>query len=358
MPNYSRRKIIAQMAVLSLSSAALPILGERKARSAKAFKVGMLIPGRIDDGGFMEAGYRGLLKIEQQLDADTFYIDQVEPELVPLTDALRKLSEEQPDLIFAHGGQNSEAVEQVAPEYPDLKFVVVQGNITGPNFTSYEVLQEQSAWLAGAAAGLLTETQVVGHISGIRVPPGLKGRAAFTDGLRSTNPAAKFLTVFCGDQDDAALAKAVAIAEIEADADIIFTMLNAGRVGAIEACQEAGVYQIGNVRDWYPVAPEVFIASAIADVSLASFLAAQDYLGGSLDLATQSSAGRRSGGYFEQAQHKIGLEIPEAVSLAMAPTVPFSAQTEIERLSSKIVSGEIEVADEYDGEEFEVEGLL
>lgn len=343
MQNHSRRLFIARMAALSLGSAALSVLGERKAGSAKTLKVGMLIPGQIDDGGFMEAGYEGLLKIEQQLDADTLYVDQVEPELDPLSDALRKLSEAQPDLIFAHGGQNSAAVEQVAPEYPDQTFVIVQGNITGPNFTSYEVLQEQSAWLAGAAAGLLTETQIVGHISGIRVRPGLKGRAAFADGLRYTNPEAEFLTIFCGDQDDAELAKAVALAEIEAGADIIFTMLNAGRVGAIEACQEAGIYQIGNVRDWYPVAPEVFIASAIADVSLASFLAAQDYLSGSFNVSTQ---------------HKIGLEVPEAVRLAMAPTVPLSIQTEIEGLAAQIASGEIEVANEYDGEELELEGLV
>ncbi|MBE9078921.1 BMP family protein [Romeria aff. gracilis LEGE 07310] len=331
------------MATLSLGSAALSVLGGQKAGSAKSLKVGMLIPGQIDDGGFMEAGYQGLLKIEQELDAETLYIDQIAPEMDPLTNALRELSAAEPDLIFAHGGQNAQAVEQVAPEYPDQTFVIVQGNITGPNFTSYEVLQEQSAWLAGAAAGLLTQTQTVGHISGIRVRPGLKGRAAFADGLRHTNPEAEFLTIFCGDQDDAELAKAVALAEIEAGADIIFTMLNAGRVGAIEACQETGTYQIGNVRDWYPVAPEVFIASAIADVSLASFLATQDYLSGSFDLSTQ---------------HKIGLEVPEAVRLAMAPTVPLFVQAAVRGLSAKIVSGEIEVADEYDGEEFELEGLV
>ncbi|MGB3296582.1 MAG: BMP family protein, partial [Phormidesmis sp.] len=249
------------------------------------------------------------------------------------------LAASQPDLIFAHGGQCSEAAALVAADFPDTQFVVVQGFVTDNNLSSYEVLQEQSAWLGGAAAGLLTRSQVVGHISGIRVRPGLKGRAAFADGLRYTNPSAEFLTIFCGDQDDTELAKTVALAEIEAGADIIFTMLNAGRAGAIEACREQGAYQIGNVRDWYPDAPDVFIASAIADVSLASVLATQDYLAGDL-------RGDRL--------RKIGLEVSEAVSLAMAPTVSAAIQAEIQRLSQQIVSGVIDIPEEYDGPEFEL----
>ena len=61
----------------------------------------MLLPGQIDDGGFMEAGYRGLLRIEHELQASVSYIDRVQPQLELLTDALRKLAAEEPDLIIA-----------------------------------------------------------------------------------------------------------------------------------------------------------------------------------------------------------------------------------------------------------------
>ena len=240
----------------------------------------MLIPGNIADGGFMQAGYEGLLAIHDELGAETSYIDAVKPEQPLLAAALRELAEGKPDLIIAHGGQNSPAIEEVAPEFPDIRFVVVQGGVTGPNVSSYEVLQEELAWLAGAAAGLMTETDVVGHISGIRVPPGLKGRGGFYNGLMHTNPDAKFLTTFAGNQDDNALSYKVAKAEIDAGADIIFTMLNAGRTGAIDAMREAGVKQIGNVRDWYPDAPDVFVASAVANVSMPSLVAARDLANG------------------------------------------------------------------------------
>lgn len=302
---------------------------------ASDLKVGVLIPGRIDDKGFMEAGYNGLLRIKT-LNIQTNYIDNIKPELGPLTDALRRLAADSPDMIIAHGGQCAKAVEVVAAEFPKIKFTVVQGNVTGKNIASYEVLQEDSAWLAGAAAGLLTRTNVVGHISGIRVPPGLKGRGAFYHGLMYTKPDARFLTVFAGDQDNIELARKVATAEIDAGADIIFTMLNAGRIGSIEAMRSRGVRQIGNVRDWHPDYPDVFVASAIANVSLGVFHAAQDLA---------------SGHWTSGKIVKIGLEDPEAVSLVLSPDVSDDIKAKVAVLRGKIVSGEINVSTDYAGEE-------
>jgi basic membrane protein A len=307
------------------------------AANAKALKVVMLIPGHIDDGGFMEAGYNGLLMIGEKLDAKTSFIDKVKPKKELLAAAIRKLAADKPDLIIAHGGQNSKAMAMVAPEFPGIKFVVVQGNKTGENLSSYEILQEQSAWLAGAAAGLLTKTGVVGHISGIRVRPGLKGRGAFYNGLLHTNPKAKYLTTFAGDQDDSELSYKVAMAQINAGADIIFTMLNAGRKGAIKAMREKKVYQIGNVRDWYPDYPDVFIASAVANVSMAGYLAAKDLVEGKWKAGTVI---------------KVGLENPNAVSLPLAPHVGQEVRGKLDELKKKLAVGEIEVSVTYDGPEF------
>jgi len=330
----TRRTIFAAL----IAAGAVTALPARLSAEAPPLTIAMLIPGRIDDGGFMQAGYRGLVAIHDELGAETRYIDGIPPETEAMAAALRDLAAAGPDMVIAHGGQTAPAVEVVAAEFPDVRFTVVQGALTGPNIASYEVLQEESAWLAGAAAGLLTKTGVVGHISGIRVPPGLKGRGAFYHGLVHTNPNAKFLTIFAGNQDDNDLSRRVASAEIDAGADIIFTMLNAGRTGAIEAMREKGVKQIGNVRDWYPDYPDVFVASAIADVSIPSLAAARDL-----------AAGTWEPGVVRQ----IGLEDPEAVSLALAPDVPEDVRASVGDLAAEIVAGKIEVSVDYDGPEFQ-----
>ncbi len=306
-------------------------------RPAKQVSVGALFAGRINDRGFMEAGYRGLVRARDELGARIRFIDNIPPQRERLLQALRELARSDAQLVIAHGGQNNEAAQAAAAEFPQTQFAVTQGAVKGPNLASYEVLQEQSAWLAGAAAGLLTRTNVVGHMSGIRVRPGLKGRAGFADGVRTANPRAKLLTNFSGDQDDNELSRRIALAEIDAGADIIFTMLNAGRDGVTEACRARGAKQIGNVVDWVKIAPDVFVASAIADVSIAVFNAARDF----------SQENWRGNVILE-----IGLSDPSAVRLSLAPEIPAAVKAQIADYQRAIVAGTIKVPETYAGPEF------
>ncbi|MEA3550994.1 BMP family ABC transporter substrate-binding protein [Pseudarthrobacter sp. C1] len=191
---YQRRKMKRELAVLAVIGIALtgcsaqsvaPKTGENAASSSAS-----------------KSGFNGLQRAHDQLGVEISYKEGVEPEKAALESALDELASSGVDMVIAHGGQNAEAAKTVAQRFPETMFVVTQANVTGPNLSSYEVLQEESAWLAGAAAGLLTETNVVGHMSGIRPIPGLKGRAAFVDGVAHTNPQATVLSNFSGDQDD------------------------------------------------------------------------------------------------------------------------------------------------------------
>jgi basic membrane protein A and related proteins len=307
------------------------------ARAQSKLKVAALFAGKIDDAGFMETGYRGLVAARDRLGVDIVWRDQVPAERALLAAALRELAKDQPALVIAHGGQNNYAVKSVAADFPAVTFVVSQGNVIGANLASYEVLQEESAFLAGALAGWATMTGTVGHMSGIRVVPGLKGRAAFAHGVAHANPAVRLLTNFSGNQDDNALSKRIATAMIDGKADIIFTMLNAGRMGAIEACRELGAKQIGNVRDWVVAEPDVFIASAVADSGAAVLRAVEDLIRGAV--ATNTVV-------------KIGLARPEAVRLTMSATLNEDIRKRVDALARQIEAGEVEVPTTWNGSEF------
>jgi basic membrane protein A len=316
---------------------AAAMLAAGTARAQAKPRIAALFAGRIDDGGFMEAGHRGLIAAREQLGCAVSFTDRIAPQTAALQAALRALAQDGPDLVVAHGGQNNEAARLVAAEFPAVRFVVTQGNVVGANLASYEVLQEQSAFLAGALAGLRTASGVVGHMSGIRVAPGLKGRAAFANGLAATHPAARLLSNFSGNQDDNALSARVASAMLDAGADVLFTMLNAGRTGAIGVCRARHVPQIGNVRDWVASDPDVFIASAIADSGLAVFNAVADLVAGRLPVG---------------ALRSIGLEQPDAVRLAMAASVAVAHRELVAALGSEIVTGRLKVSTEWAGVEF------
>jgi len=333
-PALPRRRFLAAGAsALALAACARPAPPPERGPIAAMF------PGSIDDGGFIEAGYRGLLRVQDELRIPVRYVDRVPPDAEAMKAALRELAESDATMVIAFGGQAAEAVQRVAWEIPGQRFTSIQGSLTRPNLAVYEVLQEQSAWLAGAAAGLLTRSNVVGHMSGLRVRPGLKGRAAFAAGLANTNPRAKLLTSFSGTQDDAAVAKRIALAQIDAGADLLFTMLNAGRAGAIEACRERGVKQIGNVRDWVAVLPEVFVASAVADGGVAVVQSVRDLH----DRIWKGDLVKR-----------IGIRDRDAVRLALAPApvVPPAVQARIAVLTQEMTAGAIKIPDDYTGPEF------
>jgi basic membrane protein A len=327
----NRRNLLAVTGGLACSSVVRP------GRAQPKFKVAVLFAGKVDDGGFMEAGYRGLVAAREKLGVEIAWRDQIKPERDLLAAALRELAMDGAALVIAHGGQNNDAARSVAADFPGTKFVVTQGNVTGENLASYEVLQEESAFLAGALAGWATATGIVGHMSGIRVVPGLKGRAAFANGIILANPATRLLTNFSGNQDDNVLSKRVASAMIDARADIIFTMLNAGRTGAIEACRERGVKQIGNVRDWVAAMPDVFVASAVADSGVALLRAVEDLVGGVV----------RS-----NAIEKIGLKRPDAVRLTISSTVSADIRSRVDALADQIKAGTVTVPTTWNGAEF------
>lgn len=287
-------------------------------------------------GGFNQAGLAGAQRAQAAVAGIEIF--WCEPP-ADRAEFLRRLCAEGFGLIIAHGGQGDAPVAAVAPAFPDCRFVVTQGGRPAPNVAVYEALQEQSAYLAGVLAATISKSGVVAHMSGERVRPGLRGRAAFADGVRRTRLDARLLTCFCGDQHDAVLAQRVVSAQGDAGADVLFAMIDGGRSGAIAACRERGISQIGNVFDWTVREPDVFVASAIADSGYCIEMAARDHAAGTLRCGTDRS---------------FGLESDEVVRLAMAPRVGAAARAAVALARAALLQGEFAPAAEYAGAEMSV----
>jgi len=299
-------------------------------------KVRAILVGHRDDRGFVQAGYEGLLRAKDDLSLDLTIGEHRAHDAAQLAGEVQAAADGA-DVVIVHGSRADAAIDANAPKFPGVTFFSAGGYAEGPNVWNYALLHYQAAFLGGIAAARLTKTGTVGHLSGVPIAPGKRGRAAFAHGVRFADPKVRLVTGFCGNQDQPELARKWIEGEIAQGADVIFTMLNYGRIGAIEACREAGVKQIGNIRDWTKDEPDVFVASAIADHgwSIRRFLA---------DLA----AGNVKSGVNIHA----GLEVPEAVRLATGPGVENVCGSEIRAVATKIVTGEIEISPTYDGEEF------
>lgn len=302
-------------------------------------KIAVFFVGELHDAGFNASALAGAeaagslaqIRIISGVRYDQDLIRQRLAEVVPQVEGL----------VFI-GGQGNRATAEMAALHPHKRFAVVQGQVTGPNLASYDVRQEESAFLAGVLAAKLTQTGTVGHLSGHRVSPGLKGRAAFVAGVAQGDPQVQVLTGFCGTQDDSQVTHHWAAAEIAAGADILFTMLNAARSGAIEACRASGVRQIGNARDWVTVDPGVFLASAMARIDLGVIRAIEDML--------QSIT--------PPEVVPFGLADGDFVSLSMGVEVPASVRSQVAEVAGAIRRGELSIPHDYHGPEFWPKGTL
>jgi basic membrane protein A len=286
--------------------------------------------GRPGAGSFNAAGVAGLARAAERFGITSETVWEPVPGRRAETLAA---AASRADLVIAHGGQGEAGVLEVAPRFPRVAFAVTQGRIAGPNVACFEVLQEQSAFLAGALAGWWMRQGTAAHLSGERVPPGLRGRAGFAAGLLHARPAARLLTGFCGDQHDPALAAHWTAAQAAAGAEVQFQMLDGGRRGAIGACREAGIRAIGNVRDW-TVEEEVFLASAVAENGI----------------AVETAVAAFRDGRFED--RRIGLEAPQAVRLTLARDVTPHLAARMERLRAAMLDGRVEVPDHWTGKEW------
>ncbi|SLN27874.1 Purine-binding protein precursor [Aquimixticola soesokkakensis] len=298
-------------------------------------KIGVIFVGEVLDRGFNASALEGAQALRTHSGLDVEMIDGVPYDTGAMTQALTAAAARNDGVIFV-GGQGNDVTPPVARATPDCLFGVVQGAVSGPNLASYDVLQEQSAFLAGCLAARVTKSGVVGHLSGHRVAPGLKGRAAFAAGVAHIDPAITLLTGFCGTQDDSAVTGAWVAAQARAGADVVFTMLNAARGGAIEACRAGGILQIGNVLNWCDIAPEVFVGSALARIERAVLRAGLDMLARRLPAEVQP----------------MGLAQGDAVGLALSTQVPRALADELARLQRDIATNAIAVTSRYDGPEF------
>jgi basic membrane protein A len=288
-------------------------------------RLGAVCVGATDDGGFNEAGRRGAERAAARHGLALALVDRIAPDAAAIEAAARALAPDC-DLLLLHSGDSDGPGLRIAAEVPRLRVLVSGGDVAAPNLDSWGADQPQSAFLAGVAAGMLTRSGVVGHVSGIPIPPGLRGRDAFAAGLRHANPAARLHSRFCGDQNDPVRAEGATEAAIADGADLVFTMLNAGRRGAIAACRRHGARQIGNVADWVAAMPEVFVASAVADVGHAveRWVAAM--------LAHPAPPG---------CLRRFGLEAPEVVRLALAPDAPDAVRAAVETAAAALRDGRL-----------------
>lgn len=248
---------------------------------AKPLPIGVLIPGSKSDKGWMESGYDGLKRSETKHGAKVKieYVENVK--FADMEQALTMLAGKS-ELVIGVGGQTEASVRKVAKHFPRVKFSVVGGNkgSQDENVAQYDVRQAEIAFVAGAAAAMLSKNGAVSYVGGMEIPAIVNAGKEFGNGARHINPKVKYFESYTGDFDDVAKSKEATLAAITQGADVHYHILNLGLRGMEQAAREKGTHVIGSYTDRCGTDP-LYVAYSVTGVGTQLEYAVDQLAGGS-----------------------------------------------------------------------------
>jgi basic membrane protein A len=217
---------------------------------ADAMKIGILIPGSKSDKGWMESGYDGLVAAQKK-HGDKLEVQMIENiNYADMEQALTQLASNNA-LVIGVGGQTQAAVYKIAKRFPDTKFSIVGGNDAEAraNIAGYDVKQAEIAFVAGAAAAMISKTGGVSYVGGMEIPSIVNAGKEFGNGAKYIDPSIKYFENYTGDFDDVAKSKEATLAAIAQGADVHYHILNLGLRGMEQAAKEKDTHIIGSYTD-------------------------------------------------------------------------------------------------------------
>ena len=328
-PSFSLSSSRRAFALGSVASAMLLSAGALTplAQAADPLAVGILIPGSKSDKGWMESGYDGLVAA-QKAHGDKVKVQMIENiNYADMEQALTNLASKN-KLVIGVGGQTQAAVMKVAKRFPNTRFSIVGGNKAEdmPNVAGYDVKQAEIAFVAGAAAAMLSKNGAVSYVGGMEIPSIVNAGKEFGNGAKYVNPKIKYFENYTGDFDNVAKSKEATLAAIAQGADVHYHILNLGLRGMEQAAKEKGTRIIGSYTDRCGTDP-LYPAYSITGVGFQVEYAIKEFAGGT----------------WKAGYKPFGLAMgPSASDMVVCGATP-EVTKKLEEIKKDILSGKIKV---------------
>lgn len=208
-------------------------------RNPNALKIALVVESTIDDKGWCQAMYDGLLEAKKDL-GNKFEFKVFEKMLaIDSGSTFRQCAAEGYDLILAHGAQYKNPIIEVAEEFPDIAFAYgTSDQIVADNVFTYMPESEETGYLSGLLAGLLTKSNIVGLVGPVDGGDAARYNRGYVLGVQKANPKAKILVAHTGSFSDNVKASEIATSQIKSGADVL-TGSSQQAVGALVATADS-----------------------------------------------------------------------------------------------------------------------
>jgi basic membrane protein A len=227
--------------------------------AADAFTVALVTDtGGIDDKSFNQGTWEGILKFAADTGAETTYAQSnSDADYIP---NLSTFAEDEPNLIVAPGFLFADAISEVANNFPDQPFLIID-MVVGEraNVASAVFAEEQGSFLVGVAAAkaaMDAGKDTIGFIGGGEFDLIFKFEAGYEAGAQSVNPDIKVLNAYVGDFVDTGKGQTLASSMYDQGAYVIYHAAGGAGNGLIKEAKDRrtngeDVWAIGVDKDQY-----------------------------------------------------------------------------------------------------------
>jgi basic membrane protein A len=228
------------------------------------------------DKSFNEAAYNGAVRWAEETGGE-FRDIELQSE-AQREQALRRFAEAGFNPVVTTGFSMATPIAEVAPDYPDTKFVTIDGFVdpeAHPNVLSVLFSEHEGSYLVGMLAAMATESDTVGFVGGMDIPLIRKFACGYAQGVKAVNPDAEIIANMTGTTpaawNDPVKGSELAQAQISQGADVIFAAAGGTGLGVLQTAADQGVFSIGVDSNQNYLHPGSVLTSMLKRVDVAVY---------------------------------------------------------------------------------------
>ena len=261
----SMAKFLGASAVLALSA------GAAFADPALIYDLG----GKFDKS-FNEAAFNGASRWAEET-GGSFKDIELQSE-AQREQALRRFAEAGFNPVVTTGFSMSSPIAAVAADYPDTKFVTIDGFVdpgAHPNVLSILFSEHEGSYLVGMMAAMASQSNTVSFVGGMDIPLIRKFACGYAQGAKAVNPDIEVISNMTGTTpsawNDPVKGSELAKAQISQGSDVIFAAAGGTGLGVLQTAADEGKMGIGVDSNQNYLHPGNMLTSMLKRVDVAVF---------------------------------------------------------------------------------------
>jgi basic membrane protein A len=235
-------------------------IGQSAVAQNDPLKVGFVYIGPVGDYGWSHEHNRGRLDAQQYFGdkVKTTYVEQV-PEGADAERVINQMARNGHDIIFTTSFGYMNPTINVAKNFPKVIFEHATGYKRSENVSTYVIRTYEGRYVSGIAAGLETNSNIIGYIASFPIPEVIRDINAVYMAAKSVNPDVKIKIMWVSTWYDPVKENEAANALIDQGVDVIIQHTDSPV--PLAAAEKRNIKAIGQASDMSKFAPNAHIFS-------------------------------------------------------------------------------------------------